>query len=226
MISKVEGPTEWCARMVVIPKPDGNICICVDLMKLNESVYRERHLPAVEQTLAQLAVAQVFTKLDTNSGFWQIPLSTDSSLLTMFLTPFGRYCFNRLPFGITSAPEHFQRRMSALLEGIEGVVCMMDDVLVHGKDQDQHDDHLLKVLQCLETASLTLNKEKCKFSQRQVKFLGQMVDRMGVHPDPAKVKAIQEVPIPKNVGDVRRFLGMVNQMGKFSPNLAEKTKPL
>ena len=83
-----------------------------------------------------------------------------------------------------------------------------------------------KVLQHLETAGLTLNKEMCKFSQRQVKFLCQMVDRMGVHPDPAKVKAIQEVPIPKSVGDVRRFLGMVNQMGKFSPNLAEKTKPL
>ena len=131
----------------------------MDLTKLNESVCRERHLPAVEQTLAQLAVAQVFTKLDANSGFWQIPLSTDSSLLTTFLTPFGRYCFNRLPFGITSAPEHFQRRMSALLEGIEGVVCMMDDVLVHGKDQDQHNDRLLKVLQHLETAGLTLNKE-------------------------------------------------------------------
>ena len=103
---------------------------------------------------------------------------------------------------------------------------MMDDILVHGKDQDQHNDRLLKVLQRLETAGLTLNKEMCKFSQKQVKFLGQMVDRMGVHPDPAKVKAIQEVPIPKNVGDVRRFLGMVNQMGKFSPNLAGKTKPL
>ena len=226
VISKVEGPTERCARMVVVPKPDGNVRICVDLTKLNESVCRERHLPAVEQTLAQLAGAQVFTKLDANSGFWQIPLSTDSSLLTTFLTPFGRYCFNRLPFGITSAPEHFQRRMSALLDGIEGVVYMMDDVLVHGKDQDQHDDRLLKVLQRLETAGLALNKEKCKFSQRQVKFLGQMVDRMGVHPDPAKVKAIQDVPIPKNVGDVRRFLGMVNQLGKFSPRLAEKTKPL
>ena len=210
----------------MVPKPDGNVRICVDLMKLNESVCCEQHLPAVEQTLAQLAGAQVFTKLDANSGFWQILLSTDSSLLTTFLTPFGRYCFNRLPFGITSAPKHFQRRMSALLEGIEGVVCMMDDVLVHGKDQDQHNDRLLKVLQHLETAGLTLNKEKCKFSQRQVKFLGQIVDMMGVHPDPAKVKAIQEVPIPKNVSDVRRFLGMVNQMGKFSPNLAEKTKPL
>ena len=103
---------------------------------------------------------------------------------------------------------------------------MIDNVLVYGMDQDEHDDRLLKVLQRLEAAGLMLNKEKCKFSQKQVKFLGQMVDKSGVHPDPAKVKVIQEVPIPKNVGDVRRFLGMVNQLGKFSPNLAEKTKPL
>ena len=106
------------------------------------------------------------------------------------------------------------------------MVCTMDDVLIHWKDQDQHDDRLLKVLQRLETAGLMLNQKKCKFSQRQVKFLGQVVDRMGVHPDPAKVKAIKEVPIPKIVGDVHRFLGMVNQLGKCSPNLAGKTKPL
>ena len=227
VIAKVEVPTDWCAGMVVVPKPDGNVRICVDLTKLNESVCRERHiLPAVDQTLAQLAGAQVFTKLDANSGFWQIPLSANSALLTTFLTPFGRYCFHRLPFGITSAPEHFQRRMSALLEGLEVVVCLMDDILVYGKNQEEHDERLLKVLQRLETAGLTLNREKCKFSQTLVKFLGQMVDKSGVRPDPAKVKAIQEVPIPKNVGDVRRFLGMVNQLGKFAPNLAEKTKAL
>ena len=89
--------------MVVVPKPDGNVRICVDLTKLNESVCCEQHLPAVKQTLAQLAGTQVFTKLDTNLGFWQIPLSTDSSLLTTFLTPFGRLCFNCLPSG---SPQH------------------------------------------------------------------------------------------------------------------------
>jgi hypothetical protein len=213
--------------MVVVPKPNGDVRICVDLTKLNQSVCRERHpLPAVEQTLAQLAGAQVFTKLDANSGFWQIPLSVDSSLLTTFLTPFGRYCFHRLPFGITSAPEHFQRRMSVILDGVEGVVCLMDDVLVYGKTQGEHDDRLLTVLQRLEAAGLTLNREKCEFSQSEVKFLGQMVDKNGVRPDKAKVRAIQEVSKPKNVSDVRRFLGMVNQLGKFSPNLAEKTRPI
>ena len=104
VIEPVETPTEWCAGMVVVPKHNGHVRICVDLTKLNENVYRERHpLPAVDQTLAQIAGARVFSKLDANSGFWQIPLSKESALLTTFITPFGRYHFNRLPFGITSA---------------------------------------------------------------------------------------------------------------------------
>ena len=107
---------------------------CVDLTKLNQSVRRERlMLPSAEQTLAQLGGATVFSKLDTNSGFWQVELTKESSLLTTFITPFGRYRFNRLPFGITSAPEHFQRRMSEVLQDLEGVVCLIDDILIYGK---------------------------------------------------------------------------------------------
>ena len=133
VISCIEEPMDWCAGMVVVPKQSGEVRICVDLTRLNESVCRELHpLPAVEQILAQLSGAQVFTKLDANSGFWQIPLARESALLTTFITPFGRFCFNRLPFGITSAPEHFQRRMSEILRGLDGVVCLIDDILVYG----------------------------------------------------------------------------------------------
>ena len=95
VISKVEQSTEWCTGMVVVPKPNGQVRICVDLTKLNESVCRERHiLPSVEKTLAQIGAARIFSKLDANSGFWQVELSRDSALLTTFITPFGRYCFN------------------------------------------------------------------------------------------------------------------------------------
>ena len=142
--------------MVVVPKGSKKVRICVDLTHMNKSVRRERHpLPAVEQSLAQLAGARVFSTLDANSGFWQIPLDRNSALLTTFITPYGRYCFHRLPFGITSAPEHFQRRMSDILTGLEGVVGMMDDVLVHGRTIEEHDERLDKVLQKLEEAGLT-----------------------------------------------------------------------
>ena len=132
VISKINQPTPWCAGMVV-PKKSGVVRICVDLKPLNESVLREVHpIPKVDDVLGKLAGATVFSKLDANSGFWQIPLAAESRLLTTFITPFGRYCFNKLPFGISSAPELFQKRMSKLLEGLDGVVCLMDDVLIFG----------------------------------------------------------------------------------------------
>ena len=122
--------------MVVVPKPDGHIRICVDLTKLNQSVYREHHiLPSVEQSLAQLKGETIFSKLEANSGFWQIELTKESSLLTTFITPFGRYCFNRLPFGITSTLEYFQTK---ILQGIYRIVCLIDDILVYGKTQEEH----------------------------------------------------------------------------------------
>ena len=121
--------------MVVALRSSGQVRICVDLKHLNECVHREFHpLPRVEETLAQFAGAQVFTKLDANSGFWQIPLARKLCLLTTFITPFRRYFFNVLPFGSTSAPELFQCRMSVMLQGLQGVVCMMDDVLIFGKN--------------------------------------------------------------------------------------------
>ena len=227
VISRVNEPTEWCSGMVVVPKKDGSVRICVDLTRLNENVRREHHpLPAVEQALAQLADARVFSKLDANSGFWQIPLAKESTLLTTFITPFGRFCFNRLPFGITSAPEHFQRRMSDILQEVEGAVCLMDDILIHGKSKEEHDQRLSTVLHRLQEAGVTLNKKKCLFSQDRVKFLGQVVDHTGVRPDPGKVSAIVNFRTPTCVKDIRRLLGMANQLGKFSPNLADMTKPL
>ena len=165
VISRIDTRTDWCAGMVVVPKSNNRVRIYVDLTKVNESVRRERHpMPAVEQTLAQIAGAHVFSKLDANSGFWQIPLSVESAALATFVTPFGRYHFNRLPFGITSAPEYFQRRMQEVLHGLQGVVCLMDDVLVHGKTQSEHDQCLNAVLVRLMESGLTLNKDKCLFT--------------------------------------------------------------
>ena len=222
--SKVNEPTPWCAGMVVVPKKSGDVRICVDLKPLNESVLREVHpLPRVNETLAQLTGARVFSKLDANSGFWQIPLAKPSRLLTTFITPTGRYCFNKLPFGISSAPEHFQKRMSAILSGLDGVVCQMDDVLVFGKDQSEHDARLTAVLKCIESAGVTLNPE---FGQNRLKFLGHVVDEKGITADPDKTAAIREMQTPASVPELRRFMGMVNQMGKFSPNVANLTQPL
>jgi len=158
--------------------------------------------------------------------FGQVKLDKTTSLLTTFITPFGRYCFNRLPFGITSAPEYSQKKLPAMLSGEEGFVCLMDDILIYGRNNEEHQQRLEKVLNKLRNANVTLNVDKCQFLQPFIKFLGQIVNKDGIKPDPAKVQAIREMPAPTNISEVRHFMGMVNQLGKFCPQLANKDKPI
>ena len=227
VISRADQPSQWCAGMVVVPKKSGAVRICVDFRRLNESVLRETHpLPKVDNTLAQLTGATVFSKINANSGFWQIPLDPTSRELTTFITPFGRFHFNRLPFGIASAPEHFQRQMETILSGQEGVLCHMDDVLIFGKTQKEHDTRLHSALQRIQKAGVTLNREKCEFSRRRLTFLGHVIDERGVSPDPNKTSAISAMPKPTTRTELRRLMGMVNQLGKFTPNIAEISQPL
>ena len=137
VISLVHEPTQWCAPMVVVPKLSGDVLICVDLTKLNENILREvRPLPSVDYTLAKFGGSKMFSKMDANSEFWQRKLSDESRLLTTFLTPWGHFCFNRLPYGISTGSEQFQRCMSEKLEGVEGVEVLIDDIIVHGADKN------------------------------------------------------------------------------------------
>ena len=218
-ISPVEEPTQWCAGMVVVPKPSGAVRVCVDYCHLNESVLREVHpLPNVVATLAQLAGATIFSKVDANCGFWQIPVSEESRSLTTFITPFGRYAFNKLPFGISSSPEHFQRRMSQILAGQDGPLCHMDDVLIFGHTQQEHDRRLHSALSKIQKAGLTLNVDKCEFNKSEISFLGHVINHQGISPTPGRLMLAYQW--------TRRFMGMVNQLGKFSAKIAKLSQPL
>ncbi|BES97121.1 Hypothetical Protein NTJ_09935 [Nesidiocoris tenuis] len=227
IISKVLEGTEWCSPIVVAPKKDGSIRLCVDFTKLNEFVIRERLiLPSTDEVLAKIENAKVFSKMDARMGFWQIPLARQSRLLTTFITPFGRYCFNRLPFGISSAPEHFQRRVLEILDGLEGCVVMMDDILVYGENVKSHDERLKAVLTRLQQNGVTLNHEKCEFRKNSVTFLGHEVSSNGIRPDKTKIKAIKDIPAPKDLPELRRFLGMYNYLSKFIGMSAHISQPL
>ena len=215
VVSEVTAPTEWCAGIVPVPKKNNRVRICVDLTNLNHAVEREIYpIKSVDYNLALLGRSKIFTKLDAASGFWQLPLHPDSQLLTTFITPFGRYCLKRLPFGISSAPEIFQRAMSQILVDIPGIICHMDDILIHSDSKSDHDKKVRQVLKRLSEAGVTLNS-KCQFSQASIKFLGHIVDSSGIKADPEKTHAIRNFPIPGNVTDLQRFNGMVNQLGKF-----------
>eukprot|EP00117_Sycon_ciliatum_P048077 scpid59649/ scgid0554/ Retrovirus-related Pol polyprotein from transposon 17.6; Protease; Reverse transcriptase; Endonuclease len=227
VIRPVSEPTDWCAGMVVVPKPNGSVRICGDFTRLNKAVKRERHiLPTTDHLLARLGDAKVFSKLDANSGFHQIPLAPESQLLTTFITPIGRFCYTRLPFGISSAPEYFQKQMSDLLSDLPGNICMMDDVLTFGSTLEEEVDNLRPALARLQSAGVTLNSEKCQFHATSIKFLGHVIDGCGIRPDPDKIHAIQELSPCSDVHSVRRLLGMANHLGKFIPDLASITQPL
>jgi len=125
----------------------------------------------VDDILTQLAGAKIFSKLDANSGFWQIPLAESSQHFVTFLTPFGHFCFNKMLLGISSAPEHFQKCMNKILNGLPGIMCLIDDILVHGTSQAEHNKHLEAVLKCIQSTGITLNKEKCEFGKRPSRLL-------------------------------------------------------
>ena len=227
IIEKVDEATQWCSPIVVVPKRDGTVRLCVDFTRLNEFVIRERFiLPTTEETLAVIGKAKFFSKLDARMGFWQIPLDDESKNYTCFITPFSRYRFKRLPFGICSAPEHFQRRLRQILTGVEGCANLMDDILVFGNSQEEHDRRLHNVLRRLSEHNVTLNRDKCEISKTSVRFLGHEVSEKGILPDRNKLKAILDLPRPKNVTELKRFMGMFNYLSKFILNAAELSHPL
>ena len=224
VIERIEKPTAWCSPCIVVPKKNGKIRVCIDFTKLNQAVMREFHpLPTTEEVLSELGSSCKFSKLDANCGYWQMKLSQDSQELTTFITPFGRYFCKRLPFGISSAPEIFQREMQKALMDCEGVVCQMDDILVYGDTQEEHDSRLRAVIKKIQEAGITLNKDKCKFNVSKISFLGHVISSDGIRADPSKTEAIMKFATPTNKKELRRFFGVLNYLGKFSPSLAENT---
>ena len=227
IIEPVKEASPWVSPVVPVRKSNGTLRLCVDYRQLNKSIITERHsLPTVDEITSELAGAQVFSVLDAESGFHQLLLEEESRSFTTFASHCGSYRFKRLPFGISCAPEIFQRVVSDILVGLPGVVVYIDDILIFGRNQVEHDARLASVLERLKAANLKLNWAKCHIGKDQVKYLGHTLTRDGVHPDSSKLSAIADMAAPKTVADAHRFLGMVTYLGKFVPRLTEATEPL
>ena len=169
VIAQVTTPKKWISSMVVVPKKNGKLHICLDPKDLNRAILRENYqFPTVEVIATRLHGAKVFTVMDVRKGFWHVNLDEGSSYLTTFQTPFGRYCWKRMPFGISSAPEVFQRKMHELIEGLMGIEVVADNFIAVGDGETfeevtkDHDKILLEFLKRCEERNVRLNPEKLK----------------------------------------------------------------
>ena len=222
-----EGPTGWVSPLVVIPKEDGDVRVCVDMRRANQAITRERHpIPTIEEVLHDLNGSTVFSKLDLKWGFHQILLKEESRHITTFTTHRGLYRYRRLMFGITSAPEKYQQIIGDVLRTCKGVANIADDLIVHGRNLEEHDQRLFAVLNVLKEVGLTLNGKKCEFRLPKLTFFGHELTKKGVNPSEEKVTAIRDAKPPKDASEVRSFMGLVQYSAKFILNLASVAQPI
>ncbi|XP_072170543.1 uncharacterized protein [Diadema setosum] len=195
VIKKMEEPTEWVNSITYATKKDGSIRICLDPRRPNQALIRPHYK---QQTLEELNYkfhnAQFFSKLDAKAGYWSIKPDQESQKLTTFQTPFGRYAFCRLPFGLNVSQDIFQLEIDRILEGCTGTVCIADDIVVYGMTAEEHDRNLLKLMQTAKERGLTFNSSKCHIKQRSITFFGNVYTCEGIKPDPQKVADLQAVP--------------------------------
>ena len=172
---------------------------CVDPSDLNQAI-KQHHvqLPMMDEILSQLSGACCFTKLDASNGYWQVCLDDESSHLLAFNTPFGRHRFKRMAYGIHSASEVFQVKVAQIIKGIEGCLNSQDDILIWADSKEEHDRRVHQVLLKVRDSGLKLNKSKCVFGMTELKFLGHIISERGIEPDPEKVSAIVDMPLPTN----------------------------
>ena len=220
--------SEWAAPLVVVPKSDGKLRLCGDYkVTINSELEADSYpLPKPDDLFATLAGGKKFSKIDLTHAYQQLNLDEKSRPLVTVNSHQGLYRYNRLPFGVASAPALFQRVMDTVLQGIPKVICYIDDILVTGDTEENHLKTLETVLQRLEKYNIRANKAKCKFFMDSVEYLGHVINAEGLHTTDEKVKAILQAPEPKNVQKMRSFLGLLHYYGKFLPNLAMLLKPL
>lgn len=228
IIEPVEGGCQWVSPLVTVVKDNGDLRLCVDMRRANVAILRERHfMPTIDDFLPRFTSAKFFSRLDIKEAFHQVELDEDSRYITTFITHMGLFQYKRLMYGIVIAPEIFQRILEQILSRCgKNTVNFIDDILVFGETESEHDEALESVLSTLKEYGVLLNKDKCVFKVQKLEFLGHTISSEGIQPSSDKIEALRKFRAPSCPEEVRSFLGLVTYIGRFLPNLATITAPL
>ena len=193
IIEPVTEPSAWISALLVVHRADNKVRVCLDPKPLNRALKRSNYpMPTIDDVLPQLSKAKVFSSVDAKRGFWNLRLDAPSRALTTFETPFGRYRWKRLAFGLSVSPELWQRRIHEALAGLSGIACIADDILIYGCGEDMeaanadHDRNLIALLDRCREINLHLNEDKVQLRKKSTVFMGHELTENGLRPDKRK----------------------------------------
>lgn len=224
----------WNSPLILVPKKDNEkgekqYRMVIDYRKVNSVTEPQTFpIPLIDEIIESMTGSTLFTTLDLQNAFHQVPLHKDSRELTAFSTSWQKYQFTSTPFGLTGSPFTWLRTIHTVLDGLlgKGVEVYMDDVLIHTKTLEKHTQLLSEVMKRLIDNNLKLKISKSAFMQKHVKYLGFIISAEGVEVDPQKTQCIREYPRPKNIKEIQRFVAMCNYFRKHVPGFAQKAKPM
>lgn len=224
----------WSSPIWVVPKKADasgkrKWRIVVDFRKLNEKTIDDKYpIPNIADILDKLGNCHYFTTLDLASGFYQVEMNTEDIPKTAFNVEHGHFEFLRMPMGLKNSPSTFQRVMDNVLRGLQNVICLvyLDDVIVFSTSLQEHMNNLEKVFQRLRESNFKIQLDKSEFLKLETAYLGHIISKDGIKPNPDKISAIQNYPLPKTATEIKRFLGLLGYYRKFIPDFARLAKPL